>query len=144
MNLVVLSWETHLIKIHWKNKQYTELRELTCKLSGTIDSNRRLSWVTQKMFTVFNTCAASYAQACHCPSNTQGPESEPSCLALSSGRREVPGSLWELKDTHAEPVSLFILARLLKELLRWAKAEAFDFSLVSLLASGLQENASQP
>lgn len=93
------------------------------------------------MWTVFHTCAMCYAQDCHCASKTQGPEAELSCLAPGSGKRGVPGSLWELQDTHTEPLSLFILARLLKELLHWTKAEAFFcFSLSSLLASGLQEN----
>lgn len=45
------------------------------------------------------------------------------------------------EDTHAELLSLFILARLLKEFLHRAKAEVFfNFSLGFLLASGLQEN----
>lgn len=74
-----------------KNKQYIEVREPICKLSGTIDLNRGLSWVTQKMCTIFHICASSYAQDCHCPSDTQGPEAEPSCLVPGSGRRRVPG-----------------------------------------------------
>lgn len=119
-----------------KIKQYMELREPICKLSGTIDLNRGLSWVTQKCVLYSISVLHHMPKIVTVPMITRGQKKNQVLWSQVQGGGGCQG-----EDIHAEPLSLFILAKLLKEFLHWAKAEVFfHFSLGFLLASGLQEN----